>query len=258
MRTGGRGRAQLGRIRRPVVSLAVSALSDASSRTALLRNPALLALLARDVVSSAGSQMTWVALPWFVLTTTGSATRMAIVVAVEAAALGIVGFAAGDLAARLGARRTMLVADACRAPLMALIPTLHHFDLLSFPLLLVLVFAVGSFGTSSFASRAAIVPDIVGEDEGVVGEANALRRSPSGSRMILGPCSLASSSASWRDERALHRCGNLRRWIRADRALRSRRRQQTGDRRVARRDGGRALPLPRAAAPLLVGGGRRR
>jgi MFS family permease len=157
------------------------------SKTKVLREPALLALLARDVVSSAGSQMTWVALPWFVLTTTGSATRMAIVVAVEAAALGIVGFAAGDLAARLGARRTMLVADAARAPLMALIPALHHFDALSFPLLLVLVFAVGSFGTPSFASRAAIVPDIVGEDEGVVGEANALLQISQRLTMILGP-----------------------------------------------------------------------
>jgi MFS family permease len=157
------------------------------TKASALREPALLALLARDVVSSAGSQMTWVALPWFVLTTTGSATQMAVVVAVEAAALGIVGFAAGDLAARLGARRTMLVADASRAPLMALIPALHHFDLLSFPLLLVLVFAVGSFGTPSFASRAAIVPDIVGEDEGVVGEANALLQVSQRLTMILGP-----------------------------------------------------------------------
>src|SRR6187402_491814 len=96
------------------------------SRGALLRDPALLALLGRDVISNAGSQMTWVALPWFVLTTTGSATKMAIMVAVEAAALGIVGFASGNLAAALGARRTMLVADAARAPLMALIPLLHY------------------------------------------------------------------------------------------------------------------------------------
>ncbi len=65
------------------------------TRRALLRDRALLALLARDVISTAGSQMTWVALPWFVLTTTGSATKMALVVAAEAAGVGIVGFAAG-------------------------------------------------------------------------------------------------------------------------------------------------------------------
>ena len=157
------------------------------SRGALLRDPALLALLGRDVISNAGSQMTWVALPWFVLTTTGSATKMAIVVAVEAAALGIVGFASGNLAAALGARRTMLVADAARAPLMALIPLLHYLDALSFPLLLVLVFAVGSFGTPSFASKAAIIPDIVGEDEGVLGEANALLQIAQRLSLVLGP-----------------------------------------------------------------------
>ena len=113
------------------------------TRKALLRDPALLALLARDVVSTAGSQMTWVALPWFVLTTTGSATKMAIVVAVEAAALGIVGFAAGNFVGRLGPRRTMLVADAAGRRSWPRSPLLHAAGLLSFPLLLVLVFAVG-------------------------------------------------------------------------------------------------------------------
>jgi MFS family permease len=154
---------------------------------AVLREPALLALLAREAISLAGSQMTWVALPWFVLTTTGSATKMAVVVAVEAAALGIVGFAAGNVAAKLGPRRTMLLCDAARAPLMAAIPLLYALDLLSFPLLLALVFAVGAFGTPSFASKAAIVPAIVGEDEGPVAEANALLQIATRISLVLGP-----------------------------------------------------------------------
>jgi MFS family permease len=157
------------------------------TRRALLREPALLAILARDVISTAGSQMTWVALPWFVLTTTGSATRMAIVVAVEAAALGIVGFAAGNLVGRLGLRRTMLVADACRVPLLAAIPILYTAGHLSFPLLLVLVFAIGAFGTPSFVSKAAVLPEIVGEDEGVLGEANALLQAAMRVALVLGP-----------------------------------------------------------------------
>ena len=112
---------------------------------------------------------------------------MAIVVAVEAAALGIVGFAAGNLVSRLGLRRTMLVADACRAPLVAAIPMLYAAGLLSFPLLLVLVFAVGAFGTPSFVSKAAILPEIVGEDEGVLGEANALLQAAMRIALVLGP-----------------------------------------------------------------------
>ncbi len=159
----------------------------ADGRSSLLRDPRLVALLARDVVSMAGSQMTWVALPWFVLTTTGSATKMAVVVAVEAAALGVFGFASGNLVARLGPRRTMLVADAARAPLMALIPALHLLELLSFPVLLVLVFAVGAFGTPSFASKAALLPELVGEEEGLLGEANALLQVANRASLILGP-----------------------------------------------------------------------
>ena len=153
----------------------------------VIRQPALLALLAREAVSLAGSQMTWVALPWFVLTTTGSATKMAVVVAVEAAALGIVGFAAGNLVSRIGPRRTMLISDAWRAPLMAAIPALHVLDLLSFPLLLVIVFAVGAVGTPSFASKAALLPAIVGEEEGPVGEANALLQIANRVSFVLGP-----------------------------------------------------------------------
>ena len=47
------------------------------------RNPVMRAILAAEAVSSLGTQMTFVALPWFVLTATGSATRMGLVFAVE-------------------------------------------------------------------------------------------------------------------------------------------------------------------------------
>jgi len=157
------------------------------TRRELLRNRALLGLLARDVVSLAGSQMTWVAIPWFVLTTTGSPTRMTLVLAVESASLAIFGFLAGNVVSRIGARRTMLIADAARAPLVALVPVLHWADLLSFPLLLVLVAAIAAFTTPSFASKQSILVDIVGEDEGTLGEANALLQGANRVSLILGP-----------------------------------------------------------------------
>jgi MFS family permease len=157
------------------------------SRRELLRNRALLALLARDVVSLTGSQMTWLALPWFVLTTTGSPARMAVVLAVESASMAVFGFLSGNVVARLGPRRTMLVADAMRAPLVALVPLLYALDALSFPLLLVLVAAISAFVTPSFASKTSIVPDLVGEDEGVLGEASALLQAANRITLILGP-----------------------------------------------------------------------
>ena len=156
------------------------------SRRDLFRNPGLMGILAREVISLTGSQMTWVALPWFVLTTSGSATRMTIVLAVEAAAVALGGFA-GGLATRLGARRTMLICDGVRAPLMAAIPLLHMADALSFPLLLVLVAGVGVFATPSFASKTSLLPDLVGEDESRLGEANALLQTANRLAALLGP-----------------------------------------------------------------------
>jgi MFS family permease len=156
-------------------------------RRELLRHRGLLGLLARDVVSMTGSQMTWLALPWFVLTTTGSPARMAIVLAVESASLAVFGFLGGNIATTLGLRRTMLIADAVRAPLIALVPLLHALDALSFPLLLVLVAAVTAVAVPSFASKTSIIPELVGEDEQVVAEANALVQAANRVTLILGP-----------------------------------------------------------------------
>ena len=157
------------------------------SRRELLRNRGLIGLLARDVVSATGSQMTWIALPWFVLTTTGSAERMAVVLAVESASLAIFGFLLGNVVTKLGPRRTMLIADGMRAPLLAVIPVLHWADALSFPLLLVLIAVISSVGTASFASKAALLPDLVGDDETRLTEANALLQAAQRITILLGP-----------------------------------------------------------------------
>ena len=157
------------------------------TRRELFRHRGLLGLLARDVVSMTGSQMTWVALPWFVLTTTGSPSRMAIVLAVESASIALFGFTLGNIVTKLGPRRTMLLADGVRAPLTAVIPILHWADALSFPLLLVLVAAISALITPSFSSKAALLPDLVGDDETRLTEANALLQGAGRITLLLGP-----------------------------------------------------------------------
>src|SRR4249919_3681842 len=95
-----------------------------NERSPLLQR-GILALLSAEVISSLGSQMTFLALPWFVLTTTGSTTRMGIVLAAELLPIALLGIPSGTIVARLGAVRTMLVADALRVPLMISIPLLY-------------------------------------------------------------------------------------------------------------------------------------
>jgi MFS family permease len=133
--------------------------------------------------------MTFLALPWFVLATTGSAAKMGIVLAVELLPVGLLGIPSGSVVARLGARRTMLVGDAARAPLMLAIPLLHAAGLLSFPLLLVCVALIGVFIAPYFSAQRLILPELVGEEERAVAQANAFVEGATRMTSLLGPAS---------------------------------------------------------------------
>ena len=152
-----------------------------------LRRRSIGALLAAEVVSTTGSQMTWLALPWFVLVTTDSATRMSLVVAAELLGLAALGIPGGKLLGRLGARRTMLACDGARAPLIALLPLLHWAGLLSFGVLLAVAAALGALTAPYFAAQKVIVPELLGEDEAVISRAQALFQGATRVTMLLGP-----------------------------------------------------------------------
>lgn len=157
------------------------------SRSELLRDRSIVALLAAEVISTTGGQMTWLALPWFVLVTSGSATRTTFVVAAEVIGLALLGLPGGRVLGRLGARRTMMACDAARAPVMLVIPVLHWTGGLSFPILLAVAFSLGALTAPYFAAQKVIVPELIGEDEHGVGEANALFQAATRVTMLAGP-----------------------------------------------------------------------
>jgi len=157
------------------------------TRAELLRHGPLRALLTAEVISTTGAQMTWLALPWFVLTTTGSPSRMTLVMAAELIGFAVAGLPSGTLLQRLGARRTMLFADAARAPLMLLVPVLHWTGHLTFPALLVLALLLGAIAAPYFTAQRVIVPELLGEDEQTVSQANALTQAATRATMLLGP-----------------------------------------------------------------------
>jgi predicted MFS family arabinose efflux permease len=157
------------------------------TRKEILRHGPLRAVLAAEVVSTTGAQMTWLALPWFVLVTTGSPTRMTVVMAAELLGFAAAGIPAGPLLQRLGARRTMLTCDAVRAPLMLLVPVLHWTGHLGFPALVLLALLLGLVGAPFFAAQRVIVPELVGEDERAVNQATALFQGAIRTTMLLGP-----------------------------------------------------------------------
>ena len=152
-----------------------------------MKKAPLAALVSAEIVSILGSRMTYLALPWFVLVTTGSPSKMTLVLAAEIAPIAILGIPSGIVVERLGARTTMLVCDAARVPLLAALPLLHSADALSFPLLLVLVFALGCFMAPYFAAQRVILPEFVGEDETTIAQANSVIEGGTAFAGLAGP-----------------------------------------------------------------------
>jgi predicted MFS family arabinose efflux permease len=153
----------------------------------LLRDRRISALLGAEVISSLGTQMTWLALPWFVLRTTGSPQRMTWVIIAEVLPIGVLGFWGGAIAARIGTRRTMLACDLLRVPLFASIPLLHAAGWLPFPVLIALVATSGVFLAPYFAVQRSVVPELVGEQHEDVAYATAFFQAANRLTIFLGP-----------------------------------------------------------------------
>ncbi len=144
-------------------------------------------LVAAELISVLGTRMTFLALPWFVLVTTGSPGKMSLVLAAEIAPMAILGIPSGALVQRIGSRSTMLLADFARAPILASIPLLHAAGMLSFPLLLGLVALLGCFMPPYYASQRTILPELVGEDERLMSQGNSLIEGGAAFSALIGP-----------------------------------------------------------------------
>ena len=160
-----------------------------------MRNRTLTALLVAEVVSSTGSAMTFVALPWFVLVTSTPA-RMSFVLAAEILPMALFGIPSGAVVARLGSRVSMLISDAVRAPLIALLPVLYWAGALNFGWLLAIAFLMGVFITPYISAQRTIIPELFGDDETLVAKASGLFGAAAQAPIIIGPI-LAGFLIGW-------------------------------------------------------------
>jgi MFS family permease len=126
----------------------------------------LSAVLAAQGVSLVGNAMTYLAVPWFVLQVTGSATQTGLAAAAAfLPALLSMSFG-GVLIDRLGHRTASIGADLLSAVAVGLIPLLRLAGLLSLPLLLVLVFLAAAFDAPANTAKHSLIPTLA-EPSGV-------------------------------------------------------------------------------------------
>ncbi|WP_405438991.1 MFS transporter [Streptomyces avidinii] len=123
-------------------------------------------LLGAVAVSSVGEAMMVVAVPWFVLQTTGSVAQTGILVALGAVASGAVGFVSGPLVDRWGFRTTAVLSYTVGGLGAACIPVMHALEMLNFPILAALVVAANVLDIPASAAVTGLVPELA-EDAGM-------------------------------------------------------------------------------------------
>lgn len=119
----------------------------------------LVGVLAAMAVSLTGTRVSAIALPWFVLVTTGSATQTGVVAFCEMAPYVVVKAFTGPLVDRAGPRTISWTTDLISAAAALAVPLLHAADRLSFPLLLVLVALIGAARGPGDLAKDVMIPE---------------------------------------------------------------------------------------------------
>jgi MFS family permease len=120
----------------------------------------LRGLLGAVGVSGLGTRMSFLALPWFVLTTTGSATRTGIVAFAEMGPYVGVQALGGPVVDRLGAKRVSVGTDLVAAIFVGLVPGLAALHRLTLPVLILLVVVAGAARGAGDSARDVLVPGV--------------------------------------------------------------------------------------------------
>jgi len=166
----------------------------------------LYALYTADVISLAGNAVAQLAIPWFVLTTTGSAALTALAVFFNFLPIVIATFFGGVVVDRLGFRTSSVVADLASAAAVAAIPLLHATIGIELWQLMTLVFLGALLDAPGSTARAALIPDLVelagvrleraSGIRGAIQQGGTLVGAPIGGVLVAG---VGATNALWLD-----------------------------------------------------------
>ncbi|MHB8869113.1 MAG: MFS transporter [Thermoleophilia bacterium] len=160
------------------------------------RRAPFYAFLAAEAVSLVGNNITMVAVPWFVLVTTGSATKTGLVGFFTALPAVISGLFGGTLVDRVGHRRMSIVADLASGATVVLIPLLHNTVGLRFWQMLLIVFASALLDVPGNTARFALLPDVSAAADVSLERANAAQQMIHRGGTLVGPA-IAGVLITW-------------------------------------------------------------
>ncbi|MFF4008397.1 MFS transporter [Streptomyces sp. NPDC001717] len=143
------------------------------------------AVLAANTISIAGSSLTLIGVPWFVLQTTGSAGRAGVVAFCATLPIIVAALVGGPVIDRLGRRRVSVASDVICGLAVGAIPLLHHAGVLEFWMLCALMALGGLVHTPGLTARSVLLPNLAEHAGTTVARAASLYDAVSrGARMI--------------------------------------------------------------------------
>jgi MFS family permease len=120
----------------------------------------LLALFAATAVSFVGSSASMVAIPWYVLVTTGSPALTGLVTFFQVLSEVVAGLFGGAIVDRIGTRTASIATDLGSGVAVAMIPLLHATVGISFWQIVVLVAIRALFDSPGITARVSMVPEL--------------------------------------------------------------------------------------------------
>ena len=146
----------------------------------------ITALLIAQAVSVTGNRIALVAIPWFVLQTTGSAAQTGVAAAANTIPAIAIGLLTGPLIERAGYRITSVAADLASGLTIAAIPVLHLAGGLTYPVLLTLVFAGAALDAPGDTARRSLLPDLADHGGVSIDRASSLHETTYRTTQLLG------------------------------------------------------------------------
>ena len=141
-----------------VPTIAASPASTSADPVTVIDRRPMTGLLGASLISILGTAMSQLAIPWLVLTTTGSAAQTGTVAFAETAPYVALQALAGPLVDRIGARRACLYGNAAAAPIVCAIPVLYAAGLLPLSALAGLVAIAGAVRGLADCASYVLVP----------------------------------------------------------------------------------------------------
>lgn len=150
------------------------------------RRAPLYAVYAAETVSLAGNAIAQLAIPWYVLTTTGSPALTGLAVFFNFLPIVLAAFFGGVVVDRLGFRTTSVAADLASAAAVAAIPLLDATVGIELWQLFALVFLGALLDAPGATARAALLPDVVELAEARMERASGIRAGIQQSAILVG------------------------------------------------------------------------